>query len=441
MTARASKPNDVGVEIEAGPRLRHRPSRHDARLPAAFRPPAEAPPTGRRARRRLRRRRAGDRRRQGPQAQGLARRHRSGRGRGRQRQCAAQRRRRALPRRSSRAASRAVRCREGAPYDVVFANILAKPLRLLAPSLAAVIARDGDAIVSGLLLRRRSRRAGRLARRRGSTCASASTSRAGRACGWGGEARPAVAGLPSPPAVDIHVPCQGISHAAQYPRRRCGRARRQAAGDHGRADEDGGGPARPSARDRPQPEGDAAARALGPGQGACPVDRTRDDPAFDMKAFTDEHVGRRLMFIDASAVVAILERGARGRSLGHLHRELPANRSCFRRSSASRRPSPWRKPERDGGRPNAEIARSKPPPRLISSSRRSGPRRVGGNPRDRSPRRRRERSIRQGRRALPRRSISAIASPMRARAFQQMLLFIGGDFSKTDIQSALSPST
>ena len=42
--------------------------------------------------------------------------------------------------------------REGAPYDVVFANILAKPLRLLAPSLAAVTAPDGDAIVSGLLL-------------------------------------------------------------------------------------------------------------------------------------------------------------------------------------------------------------------------------------------------------------------------------------------------
>jgi ribosomal protein L11 methyltransferase len=41
--------------------------------------------------------------------------------------------------------------RGGAPYDVVFANILAKPLRLLAPSLAAVTARDGDAIVSGLL--------------------------------------------------------------------------------------------------------------------------------------------------------------------------------------------------------------------------------------------------------------------------------------------------
>ena len=41
--------------------------------------------------------------------------------------------------------------REGSRYDVVFANILAKPLRLLAPSLAAVTARDGDAIVSGLL--------------------------------------------------------------------------------------------------------------------------------------------------------------------------------------------------------------------------------------------------------------------------------------------------
>jgi len=42
--------------------------------------------------------------------------------------------------------------REAAPYDLVFANILARPLRLLAPSLAAVIGADGDAIVSGLLL-------------------------------------------------------------------------------------------------------------------------------------------------------------------------------------------------------------------------------------------------------------------------------------------------
>ncbi len=42
--------------------------------------------------------------------------------------------------------------RDGAPYDVVFANILARPLRLLAPSLAAVIGPHGEAIVSGLLL-------------------------------------------------------------------------------------------------------------------------------------------------------------------------------------------------------------------------------------------------------------------------------------------------
>ncbi len=42
--------------------------------------------------------------------------------------------------------------RGGAPYDLAFANILAKPLRLMAPSLAAVIGADGEAIVSGLIL-------------------------------------------------------------------------------------------------------------------------------------------------------------------------------------------------------------------------------------------------------------------------------------------------
>ena len=41
--------------------------------------------------------------------------------------------------------------RDHGPYDVVFANILAKPLRGLAPSLAGVLSRNGDAIVSGLL--------------------------------------------------------------------------------------------------------------------------------------------------------------------------------------------------------------------------------------------------------------------------------------------------
>jgi ribosomal protein L11 methyltransferase len=46
----------------------------------------------------------------------------------------------------------ALSLREGAPYDLIFANILAKPLRLLAPSLARVLAPGGEAIVSGLLL-------------------------------------------------------------------------------------------------------------------------------------------------------------------------------------------------------------------------------------------------------------------------------------------------
>ena len=134
-----------------GARVRHRPSRHHARLPAAFRPPAEPPAAAESARRRLRRRRARDRRRQGVAAQGLARRHRSDRGGSRQRQRAPQRRRAPPPSRSSRAASRTERSREGGPFDVVFANILAKPLRRLAPSLAAVTAPDGEAIVSGLL--------------------------------------------------------------------------------------------------------------------------------------------------------------------------------------------------------------------------------------------------------------------------------------------------
>ena len=38
------------------------------------------------------------------------------------------------------------------PFDVVFANILARPLRLLAPSLSGVIAPGGEALLSGLLL-------------------------------------------------------------------------------------------------------------------------------------------------------------------------------------------------------------------------------------------------------------------------------------------------
>lgn len=39
----------------------------------------------------------------------------------------------------------------GAPYDLILANILARPLRLLAPAIAAVAARDARLILSGLL--------------------------------------------------------------------------------------------------------------------------------------------------------------------------------------------------------------------------------------------------------------------------------------------------
>jgi ribosomal protein L11 methyltransferase len=36
-------------------------------------------------------------------------------------------------------------------FDLIFANILAKPLRMLAPSLARVVSHDGTLILSGLL--------------------------------------------------------------------------------------------------------------------------------------------------------------------------------------------------------------------------------------------------------------------------------------------------
>ncbi|PPQ38436.1 [LSU ribosomal protein L11P]-lysine N-methyltransferase [Rhodoblastus acidophilus] len=38
-------------------------------------------------------------------------------------------------------------------YDLIFANILAKPLRMLAPSLAQLAAHGGDVVLSGMLLR------------------------------------------------------------------------------------------------------------------------------------------------------------------------------------------------------------------------------------------------------------------------------------------------
>ena len=43
--------------------------------------------------------------------------------------------------------------RAGAPYDLIFANILAKPLRLMAPAIRSVAAQNGDLVLSGLLAR------------------------------------------------------------------------------------------------------------------------------------------------------------------------------------------------------------------------------------------------------------------------------------------------
>ena len=43
------------------------------------------------------------------------------------------------------------RLRAGAPYDLVFANILAKPLKALAPALRPLVAPAGEIILSGLL--------------------------------------------------------------------------------------------------------------------------------------------------------------------------------------------------------------------------------------------------------------------------------------------------
>jgi ribosomal protein L11 methyltransferase len=42
--------------------------------------------------------------------------------------------------------------RAGAPYDLIFANILAKPLRLLAPAIVACATVDAELILSGLLV-------------------------------------------------------------------------------------------------------------------------------------------------------------------------------------------------------------------------------------------------------------------------------------------------
>ena len=47
------------------------------------------------------------------------------------------------------------RMRKAAPFDLIFANILARPLKTLAPSIAWATARGGRVILSGLLIRQK----------------------------------------------------------------------------------------------------------------------------------------------------------------------------------------------------------------------------------------------------------------------------------------------
>ena len=122
-----------------GARLRHRPSRHDPRLPAGARPDCasritrdEHEPTHPRSRHRQRR--AGHRRRARAAPARAGDRHRCGSGPRRPRQRPAQSRRRTGRRRhSGRRHRRALRAR--APFDLVFANILLGPLQRLAAPL------------------------------------------------------------------------------------------------------------------------------------------------------------------------------------------------------------------------------------------------------------------------------------------------------------------
>jgi ribosomal protein L11 methyltransferase len=51
-----------------------------------------------------------------------------------------------------RAGLRAQRFRQGAPFDLIFANILLEPLQQLATPMARLVARNGHVVLSGLLL-------------------------------------------------------------------------------------------------------------------------------------------------------------------------------------------------------------------------------------------------------------------------------------------------
>ena len=129
--------------------LRHRPSRHDAGLPAGARRYPEAPPAATHSRSRYRHRRARHGGRQGAAAAGRA--ATSTRSRSRPRA--------PMPRptawrpscaRCWRRSAATPNFAAGAPYDLIFANILARPLRLWPASIGAVGDRGGRSGAVGL---------------------------------------------------------------------------------------------------------------------------------------------------------------------------------------------------------------------------------------------------------------------------------------------------
>ena len=144
--ARSARRSRARDSPRSGPCLRHRHAPHHPHVPALDRAPRRhaGALVAAHARLRLRLRRVGDRRGAAWCQRHRRGRHRCGGRRRRTRQCRCQRRDRCTPQAPT---SRRAR------YDLVLANILATPLRLLAPVLCAHVAAAGHLVLSGILER------------------------------------------------------------------------------------------------------------------------------------------------------------------------------------------------------------------------------------------------------------------------------------------------
>ena len=135
-----------------GDGVRHRRASLDPRLPAGARPIGAAPPLSPAARYRNRQRHPGDRRGEAAASPGAGQRHRLRRGAGRRGTTSGATASPAGCAWSARRAIAAAPC-AGHNYDLIFANILARPLALMARDLARALAPGGRAVLSGLLRR------------------------------------------------------------------------------------------------------------------------------------------------------------------------------------------------------------------------------------------------------------------------------------------------